>query len=556
MALRPFAPPERLPPIARVPGSPAGRVEISGFPSPLVLSEHEVRVDACGAGLDEPAAPGVAPPLKRTGNRVWDAALTLCRHLRDRRDVPSGAVDLGAGTGVAGLAAHALGVGSVWLTDLADQLPLLQANAAGKLGVEVAELDWRRPDQAQALASRLDGVPKLWVLACEVLYPRGLQGPDGLVDDFFDTLLTLLVRFAGPCVTLLVYQERSNMVTMAMQGRIAKDGFIAKVVGADGAVVILELSLPPAAKAAAATRKSRADVEAAAITAQWADALAPQLADDGGGREAAERFARASPAGPAAGLVLWHVGRALGEYAPLRCRCLRVLAAPTRENEGDPLQRRIVAAVQLQMETLDAHFAGLHLPADVQVAHTAVGDLQRAVRNLHTTLCGISADASFPFVECEISCRLSIDGHDVTEMLPRASVARASLSGAIAPGADGDLIGATPPAAPAASPPASETSLADALAALYAAVVQEATAAGDGWVLQRAEGLLEALDDGGAATSRAWLQAWIEGPPSCEAAGVDPTSGVIGLARRVELSAGLQELLDKGWGADGSQRRL
>ena len=91
---------------------------------------------------------------KGSGSVVWEAADALLRWL-DESYAPSGGlagrtiVELGAGTGVCGLACALLGARRVILTDLAEAVPLLRKNAsecAHLLGpdtsIEVAELTW------------------------------------------------------------------------------------------------------------------------------------------------------------------------------------------------------------------------------------------------------------------------------------------------------------------------------------------------------------------------------------------------------------------------------
>lgn len=543
-----FAPSVRLPPVARVYGD-SGFVEISGLPSILRLSELQVDVDVMAVGLDESVAFGSAMPLKRTGNRVWEGALALIQHMRDRQDIPGAVVDLGAGTGVVGLAAHALGAQSVWLTDLPGQLPLLSSNASGRPGVEVCELDWRRLDQARAIAGRLEGAASLWVLACEVLYPRGLQGPDGLADDFFDALLTLLVRFNGPCLVLFAYEERSSLVTQAWHARVARDGFVAKIVAQQSSMFIFEIELPPAARSAAAARESAIDATSMAIAEQWAEVLAPHLSESEGGREAAERFARASSVGSSTGLVLWHVGRALDEYAPLRGKCHTVFSdvtlQNTLQNEGDDVRRRMASSAQAQMEELDARLVFLHLSDDVRLAHAAVGELQHAVRRLHTTLWGIMSDESREIAWSEPAFQVFIDGRDLTFAVPRrphletGDATQPTRVYSAIPG----VVTAQPVALPVfadtpASLPASSMSLADALAILYSAVVLEASTVGDTWAVEMAEGLLAALDDGSTVAARAWLNAWVVGPDRERTAGRAITS-----SRRMEMTLDLESVL-------------
>ncbi len=69
--------------------------------------------------MDIPLVSGELP-LKQTGNRVWEATVKLVQHLACLTPVVADCVvvDLGAGTGIAGLVCHALGAGTVVLTDL------------------------------------------------------------------------------------------------------------------------------------------------------------------------------------------------------------------------------------------------------------------------------------------------------------------------------------------------------------------------------------------------------------------------------------------------------
>ncbi len=85
-----------------------------------------------------------------TGLTVWDGAVTLAKYLEHAySSVLPGktVVELGAGTGLAGIAASILGARHVILTDLAYALKNTQANVdRNKLSfkgvVECAELDW------------------------------------------------------------------------------------------------------------------------------------------------------------------------------------------------------------------------------------------------------------------------------------------------------------------------------------------------------------------------------------------------------------------------------
>ena len=91
-----------------------------------------------------------------TASRVWPASAELALHVAD---VVRGkrVVELGAGAGLAGLACKVLGAARVVLTDLPENLPLFQRNAArnGLDDVVVAPFDWLTPT---TLGERFDVV--------------------------------------------------------------------------------------------------------------------------------------------------------------------------------------------------------------------------------------------------------------------------------------------------------------------------------------------------------------------------------------------------------------
>lgn len=85
--------------------------------------------------------------------------------------VPGGvAVELGAGTGAAGLAiAAAHPHARVILTDLPEVCPLLQVNARGYSGVEVRPLAWGCAAHAQALRDELGLAPVSHVICSDLV---------------------------------------------------------------------------------------------------------------------------------------------------------------------------------------------------------------------------------------------------------------------------------------------------------------------------------------------------------------------------------------------------
>ncbi|XP_050738265.1 protein N-lysine methyltransferase METTL21D-like [Eriocheir sinensis] len=112
---------------------------------------------------------------------VWDAAIVLAKYLevqeKGKRKLLEGStvIELGAGTGCAGLAAALLGASRVTLTDLPDLLPLLEINRVQNLSgvtgvVEVQELTWGNSDQIQTLET-----PDVILLADCIYYGESLE---------------------------------------------------------------------------------------------------------------------------------------------------------------------------------------------------------------------------------------------------------------------------------------------------------------------------------------------------------------------------------------------
>ena len=95
------------------------RLELNQTPPSIVVSAD--------------APPGAAVDELGTGTTVWRAAVSLARlltssfsHLVEGKRV----LELGSGTGLAGLAAGAAGASSLLLTDLPPVLPLLRSNVS------------------------------------------------------------------------------------------------------------------------------------------------------------------------------------------------------------------------------------------------------------------------------------------------------------------------------------------------------------------------------------------------------------------------------------------
>ena len=204
---------------------------VLALPGGAELRLLETAHQACACAGDAASGPA---------RRVWEAGIVLSRwlalgvtagapQLRGRR-----VLDLGAGTGIAGLAAAALGA-DVTLSDTEEALPLLRRNVAANAravadaggAARVACLDWAAPP-----AELADEAPWDVVLAADVIYsPTQTQlGP-------FTALLARLAarnRPGGPVATmLLAHKERDEALTAALLAAMSGAGVAAAEVPLD-----------------------------------------------------------------------------------------------------------------------------------------------------------------------------------------------------------------------------------------------------------------------------------------------------------------------------------
>ena len=173
-----------------------------------------------------------------TGRSIWDGSVALAKFIEhcasDRADADSAAVELvrqrglgragdrrrtaalelGAGTGIAGLAAAAVGMHYVALTDLEYCLPTLRSNAeetvaaspAGAFGgssIAVHALDWLRPSLEEL------GGPFTLVLGADVVWLEALVAP-------FVATLALALRAERGTVGVLAHQTRAEATDSAL----------------------------------------------------------------------------------------------------------------------------------------------------------------------------------------------------------------------------------------------------------------------------------------------------------------------------------------------------
>lgn len=140
-----------------------------------------------------------------TGCVVWPTAHATAAHLCQHVELVRGCrvLELGAGTGLVGLVASALGASEVILTDLPSALPLLQRNVARNEAlcskrVDVRELRWG--------AEACHGIGQFdVVVGCEVVYMHDEETCAALV-------ATMTQLTAGGGVCFMSYEYRDGMM--------------------------------------------------------------------------------------------------------------------------------------------------------------------------------------------------------------------------------------------------------------------------------------------------------------------------------------------------------
>ncbi|CAJ1329271.1 unnamed protein product [Effrenium voratum] len=158
-----------------------------------------------------------------TGNSIWDGAVALAKVLERQPQLVRGrkVLELGAGRGLAGLAASALGA-DVVLTDLAycreamEQAVRLTTGSQALVSsrVEVAELDWL---QAEAFFESRPELKLDVVLAADVVWLMDLVEP--LAD-----AIRVAAGYNPQVEILVVHQTRSSNVERAfLEAMTARD---------------------------------------------------------------------------------------------------------------------------------------------------------------------------------------------------------------------------------------------------------------------------------------------------------------------------------------------
>jgi len=176
---------------------PGGHKQLSIGQRPVASSSHKQEAAASADGL-------------ATGSTVWDAGIVLAAHVFARHaNAGSGqlrCLDLGAGTGLVGLAAAASGAFScVLLTDLPSVLPLTRSNAeanaavCGSASVRVMPLRWDSKADVQTASAH---GPFDLIMGGDLLYRPQVVQP------LMHVLCGLAIRQGG-CVLLAASIQHS-----------------------------------------------------------------------------------------------------------------------------------------------------------------------------------------------------------------------------------------------------------------------------------------------------------------------------------------------------------
>jgi len=138
-----------------------------------------------------------------SGNLLWPAARSLAAHLITHPELVHNCrvVELGAGVGLLGIVAGALGAKEVVMTDVTCTIPLLQRNLEANRAVcgdcvSVEELWWGTEEGPGGELANVDVV-----LGCELLYRQNVETCIALINS-----ITKLIGDSGIC--LLLYEGR------------------------------------------------------------------------------------------------------------------------------------------------------------------------------------------------------------------------------------------------------------------------------------------------------------------------------------------------------------
>ncbi|KAG8465724.1 hypothetical protein KFE25_005294 [Diacronema lutheri] len=191
---------------------------------------------AAGVALELEQEPGasLARASLDTGCTVWPSAVALARAALEPAESCAAAtavrgarvVELGAGTGLAGLACAAAGAEAVIMTDLPARLPLLARNAArngwvrtiggcAQLGVE--PLDWADAEGALAESAALRGADATLLIGADLVHDADQCAP-------LARCVAALLRAWPRCERVLwAQQPHCALAAAELRGRLERE---------------------------------------------------------------------------------------------------------------------------------------------------------------------------------------------------------------------------------------------------------------------------------------------------------------------------------------------
>jgi predicted nicotinamide N-methyase len=193
------------------------------------------------------------------GLLLWESAIGMAERLAEEPELAAGkrVLELGAGVGLPGLVAHALGAAGVTQTDYqSETLDLARINAAqngiGNGAIRYLLADWRDFGRQEATAAAAAAARYDLILGSDVLYERTLHG----------ALARILTNFLAPGGSVLLsdplrpqaiefadQMERSGEWSLTLESRLVAAAARDR---ANGAPAAREIALFFARRAAAA----------------------------------------------------------------------------------------------------------------------------------------------------------------------------------------------------------------------------------------------------------------------------------------------------------------
>jgi len=174
---------------------------------PIVRVEHAALT--CGAVECRQYGPGHENFVANTSSVIWACGRLLPEHLCREPELVAGkrVCELGAGIGLAGVTACALGATDVLITDCREAMPLLQMNVEQNAGrvrgtLRAQELLWGDTTRIEAAGRRSYDV----LLGADIVYHQSPEEVAMLVD-------TIAALLAPNGVMLLAYEWREDWET-------------------------------------------------------------------------------------------------------------------------------------------------------------------------------------------------------------------------------------------------------------------------------------------------------------------------------------------------------